>query len=132
SSRRRHRPQGSSVSDLSRSSAGDLRNQAGDFCSRPALRAFLADGNREAEVGPVTDLAFDPDPAFVQLEDLLRDREPQAGSEDLGDAALLVPLVAAEDAPDELRRNPPAVVADADLDVLAVEPAGHHDLAAIR
>src|ERR1700694_5298856 len=71
-------------------------------------------GQREVELGAGPRRAVDPDPAAMQLDDLSGDREAEACADDVG-AALLVSLKAAEKPLDEVRRDPDAMVAHADV-----------------
>jgi hypothetical protein len=71
---------------------------------------------REGEGGPPARLALDPDPAAVQLDELLGQGQPEART------FLVAPLIASdlaellEDSRPVLRSDPDAGVADSDLD----------------
>src|SRR5438445_623795 len=87
--------------------------------------------DRESEGRPLPVHALDPDPALVQLDDLLGDRQAQPGAHDLALAVAFVPFITAEDPADEFGRDAQSVVLHADLHCAVFGPAGDQDLAAL-
>ena len=78
------------------------------------------------------DLALDPDPTSMQLDDLARDRKAEPGARDLRSVVALEALVAAEHLAEELLRDSRSLIADRDMHRVALEPARQPDVPAPR
>src|SRR5712691_13116363 len=76
-----------------------------------------SDRHRELERRAFAQLAFHPDAAAMQLDDLLRDREAEARADHRVRLGALEPFVACEHLADVLGRNADAVIAHRNIHV---------------